>query len=157
MTELFKVNIEDATLQNTYYRKVLYTTENLQVVVMSLLPNETIDKEIHEHSDQLFRIERGTCKVTTYDSENNILSSVLLNENDISVVPKNTYHEVVNIGNDTLKMYTIYAPKHHSPKKVNVTKCDSLKNELLEMDKVDPLDKKRDQLVNEILKQCLGH
>lgn len=52
-------NIEELTLTNTFFRKVLFTTQHAQLVVMSLNPNEEIGEEVHEYTDQFFRVEKG--------------------------------------------------------------------------------------------------
>ena len=59
----FVINIEEATLENDNFRKVLYTSQHGQVVVMSLLPNEEIGEEVHEYTDQFFRVDSGDGKV----------------------------------------------------------------------------------------------
>jgi mannose-6-phosphate isomerase-like protein (cupin superfamily) len=47
----FKGNIEKETLDNDNFRKVLYTGEHLQLVLMSLKPGEEIGEEIHQNND----------------------------------------------------------------------------------------------------------
>ena len=58
----FVDNIEEKTLENNYFREVLYTSQHNQLVVMSLLPNEDIGEEVHEIVDQFIRIEEGEGK-----------------------------------------------------------------------------------------------
>lgn len=55
----FNANIEKDTLENTDFRRVLYTGEHSQLVLMSLKPGEEIGEEIHAENDQFFRIEAG--------------------------------------------------------------------------------------------------
>lgn len=112
------LNIENETINNDNFRKVLITTENIQVVVMSLNVGEKIDKETHDISDQFFRVEQGSCQILINDVVHT------LNTNDIFVVPKKTLHEVVNTGNTKLKLYTIYTPPHHPPNTIHQTKRD---------------------------------
>lgn len=54
--------IEKATLNNSYFRQVLYTGKHSQLVVMCLQPGEEIGKEMHANIDQFFRIENGSAK-----------------------------------------------------------------------------------------------
>lgn len=129
MNNLFKTNIENITIQNDYYRKVIHTTPNMQIVVMSLLPEEIIDKEIHDKSDQFFKIEQGVCIINIYDNKNNLVQCIKLEKNEITIIPKGTYHEVKNVGNSILKLYTIYSPKHHPSDRINITKNDAIKDE----------------------------
>jgi len=58
----FNNNIEEATLENNNFRKVLYTAKHSQLVLMSLLPNEDIGMEVHPDNDQFFRFEKGQGK-----------------------------------------------------------------------------------------------
>ena len=53
----YAINIEQETLANTNFRKVLYTGKHSQLVLMSLLPNEDIGMEVHPDNDQFFRLQ----------------------------------------------------------------------------------------------------
>ena len=55
----YAINIEQETLANTNFRKVLYTGKHSQLVLMSLLPNEEIRLESHPDNNQFFRFEKG--------------------------------------------------------------------------------------------------
>jgi mannose-6-phosphate isomerase-like protein (cupin superfamily) len=105
---VFKTNIEHDTLENDNYRKVIGTFSHMQIVLMSLNVGETIPNEIHETHDQFFRIEHGKCEIIISGNP-----SFILSDGDVIVIPAKTYHEVKNIGNDKLKLYTIYAPPEH--------------------------------------------
>ncbi|MCH5718417.1 cupin domain-containing protein [Niabella hibiscisoli] len=59
----FNANIQQLTLENDHFRKVLYTASHMQLVLMSLLPGEEIGEEIHDSNDQFFRFEQGTGSV----------------------------------------------------------------------------------------------
>ena len=63
MKKGFKQNIEKAAVENTDFRRVLYTGEHSQLVLMSLLPKQDIGMEVHENVDQFFRIEQGMEKM----------------------------------------------------------------------------------------------
>lgn len=103
----YYANIEELTLKNTFFRKVLYTTKQMQLVLMSLKPGEDIGMEVHPDNDQFFRFESGTGKVVINDQEYSV------KDGDTVVVPKGSRHDVINTGEGELKMYTIYAPSHH--------------------------------------------
>jgi mannose-6-phosphate isomerase-like protein (cupin superfamily) len=120
----FKANIEKDTLQNTNFRKVLYTAKYCQLVLMSLKPLEEIGEEIHEKNDQFFRFESGKGKVIIDSVEYNV------KEGDVVVIPAGSKHNVINTDNsNALKMYTIYAPAHHKDGIVRATKQDAVKYE----------------------------
>jgi len=55
-------DIEKETIANNYFRKVLFTSERLQLVIMSLKPGEDIGEEVHPTTDQFIRIEEGKAK-----------------------------------------------------------------------------------------------
>lgn len=102
----FQGNIEDLTVTNTNYRQVLYTGM-MQLVLMSLKPGEEIGLETHEGHDQFFRIEEGSAKAIVNSIE------YLLKEDDVLVVPSGAEHNIINTGDEELKLYTIYAPAEH--------------------------------------------
>ena len=59
----FKTNIEKDTIKNKNFRKVLYTGQNSQLVLMSLKPKEEIGLETHPENDQFLRFEGGKGRV----------------------------------------------------------------------------------------------
>jgi mannose-6-phosphate isomerase-like protein (cupin superfamily) len=123
MSEVFITNIEDATLNNKNYRKVLYTSTNLhgmQLVAMSLKPGEEIGMEKHSSADQFLRIEKGEAIVQIGKTKKDIYK---LDVNDSILIPAGTWHNVIN-SNDhyPLKLYTIYTPPEHKDKLVQKLK-----------------------------------
>ena len=105
----YKVNIENKTISNNKYRKVLFTTEQMQLVVMCLLPGEDIPKEKHKDTTQFIRIEKGECYITVENKK------FRLKKDDSIIIPANTWHYVKNSSKKKLKLYTIYTPPEHKP------------------------------------------
>ena len=100
-------NIEDATVDNEDFRRVVYTGRNLQLVLMTLPPGCDIGEEVHEDIDQFFRIEQGEGEVWIDGVANRV-------EDDFAViVPAGARHNVVNTGSEPLRLYTIYGPPEH--------------------------------------------
>ena len=122
MKKGFKQNIEELTLANGSFRKVLYTGAHSQLVLMSLLPNEEIGMEIHTENDQFFRFEGGTGKVIINDGEFDV------KDGDAVVVPSGSNHNVI-AGGQGLKLYTIYSPAHHKDGIERITKAEAESNE----------------------------
>ncbi len=122
MKKGFKDNIEKLTEDNNNFRKVLYTGEMSQLVLMSLLPNEDIGMEVHDENDQFFRFEKGSGRVVIDETEYEV------KDGDAVVVPKGSRHNVI-AGDDGLKMYTIYSPAHHKDGIVRSTKNEAEQNE----------------------------
>lgn len=123
MKKGYKANIEKLTLENENFRKVLYTGEESQLVLMSLLPGEEIGSEVHTENDQFFRFEAGIGEVNIDETAHRVVAD------DAVVVPKGTRHNVRNTGEDKLKFYTIYSPAHHKDGIVRVTKKEAEENE----------------------------
>ena len=113
----FIVNIEEETLNNEDYRRVLYTSHYSQLVVMAIQPGEEIGSEVHG-LDQFIRIEKGNGKVVLDGVETDV-------EDDFAIViPAGTEHNVINTGSEILKLYTIYSPPEHKDATVHKTKAD---------------------------------
>ena len=113
--------IEAETLNNTDFRRVLFTGKHSQVVLMCLQPREDIGDEVHPNVDQFFRIERGEAKFV-FDEKKQIVA----HDGDAVVVPAGTYHNVINTSKTAqLKLYTIYTPPNHPAGTVQATKAEA--------------------------------
>ncbi len=120
----YKANIEKLTEDNNYFRQVLHTSKNFQLVVMTLKPNEEIGFEVHGTNDQFFRFESGNGKVIIDDSE------YAVSIGDAVIVPMGSKHNVINTSDrEFLKFYTIYGPPHHKDKTVHKTKEEAMTSE----------------------------
>lgn len=116
----FNGNIEKLTLDNNFFRQVLHTSKNFQLVIMSLKPNEEIGFEIHKENDQFFRFESGKGKAIIDDNEYDISAG------DVIIIPMGSKHNIINTSDiEFLKFYTIYGPPHHKDKTVHKTKEDA--------------------------------
>ncbi|MFP4539743.1 MAG: cupin domain-containing protein [Candidatus Paceibacterota bacterium] len=112
------VDIEKETEENNDYRRVLYTAKNCQLVVMSIEPGDEIGEEVHE-LDQFIRIEEGKGKVILNKEEEHEIK-----DDWAVVIPAGVWHNVINTGDEPLKLYTIYAPPEHKDGVVQKTKAD---------------------------------
>jgi len=108
-------NIEQSTVDNTDFRRVLYTGANLQLVLMCLQPGEEIGTEVHPDIDQFFRVEQGRAKLLLDGVEH------ILEDDDIAIVPAGAEHNVINAGDEPLKIYTLYGPPEHRDGTVHAT------------------------------------
>lgn len=107
MEEPFYGNIETLTLQNTFYRYTLYTSDDMQLIVMNVPVGDDIELEEHD-ADQFIRCEKGFGNVYIGDS------IYVLRDGMSIIIPKHTYHYIVNKSKtDPLKLYTIYSPPTH--------------------------------------------
>jgi len=117
--------IEKQTLDNNYFRQVLFTGKYAQLVVMCLQPGEEIGNEVHEKVDQFFRIEGGEATFVFGGSKRHTVK-----DGDAVIVPAGTFHNVINTSaSEKLKLYTIYSPPNHPDKTVHKTKAEADKAE----------------------------
>lgn len=113
--------IEKQTLENTFFRKVLFTGEHAQLVLMCLQVGEEIGNEVHPNVDQFFRIEQGEAKFVFNDTEEHIV-----HDGDAVIVPAGTYHNVINASpTEELKLYTIYSPPNHPDGTIHRDKAEA--------------------------------
>ncbi len=112
-----KINLEASTLKNTKFRKIIWTTQLQQLVLMALLPNQSIGLERHIHTDQFFRIESGIARVELSRTKLGKKAVFLAQEGDAFVVPMGTWHNITNSDKKKrLHLYTIYSPPKHPQK-----------------------------------------
>lgn len=124
--EPFVVNIEDATKENNTFRTALWTGKHLQVTLMSIPVGDSIGLEVHPDTDQFIRIEDGLGLVQMGEEENNVTYQRRVGEDYAVLVPAGKWHNIINIGNVPLKLYSIYAPPHHPYGTVEMTKSDAM-------------------------------
>jgi mannose-6-phosphate isomerase-like protein (cupin superfamily) len=115
----YRDNIEELTLNNTDFRRVLYTGEHIQLVLMTLQPGEEIGAEVHDDKDQFFRFESGTGEVLINDKSNPVEDGIAV------IVPAGAKHNVRNTGDDLLTFYTLYGPPDHKDKTVHKDKAQA--------------------------------
>jgi mannose-6-phosphate isomerase-like protein (cupin superfamily)/predicted heme/steroid binding protein len=123
--EPFVVNINEATKQNDTYRTALWTGSHLQVTLMSLKVGEDIGLEIHPNLDQFIRIEQGEGIVKMGDRKDRLDFQERVYDDFAFVIPAGKWHNLINTGNEPLKLYSIYAPPQHPRGTVHVTKSDA--------------------------------
>lgn len=107
MTSFLIDNIEELTLNNDNYRKVINTTKTQQLVVMNIPNKEEIGMEKHSETTQFIRIEKGIGIAIVNDKE------YKLKKGDFVMIPPNTYHNIISTSKNGLKLYTIYSPPVH--------------------------------------------
>lgn len=118
-TKFYVKNIEEDTMNNNFFRKVLYTAKHSQLVVMALQPGEDIGMEVHDHVDQFIRIEQGKGKAILNGQEFEVADDFAF------IVPAGTEHNLVNTGDEVLKLYTVYSPANHPEGTIHETKAEA--------------------------------
>lgn len=117
----YVTDIEKKSLENDYFRQVLFTGPNSQLVVMSIAPGEDIGMETHDGVDQFIRVEAGMGRAILNGEEH------ALQDGSAVVIPAGTQHNIVNVSrSQPLKLYTIYTPPEHPDGTVHRNKAEAL-------------------------------
>ena len=124
--EPFAINIEKAARENRAFRTALWTGEHLQLTLMSIPVGEDIGLEIHPDLDQFIRIEQGRGLVKMGDDRNNMSFQARVCPGYVFIIPAGKWHNLINIGNTPIKLYSIYAPPQHPGGTVHRTKAEAL-------------------------------
>jgi len=103
----FVEDLEEITEKNDNFRKVIYTGQHLQLVVMSLQPGQEIGAETHRDRDQFFRVEKGKGAIEIDGVRTRIKGDYAV------IVPAGARHNLINTGDKPLRVYTLYAPPEH--------------------------------------------
>lgn len=122
-------NIEKATVDNDTYRTVAWTGRYLQVTLMSIPVGESIGLEVHPETDQFLRLEsgRGRCVMGHAEDDLDFQQDV---EDDWAIqVPAGVWHNVINTGDEPMRLYAVYAPVHHAQGIVQQTAEDAERDE----------------------------
>ena len=117
---MYTTDIDETARSNEAFRRVLFTTTHVQVVVMAIQPGEDIGAEVHQYTDQVFSLVAGFATVEVNGSIQN------LGPGDIVIVPAGAQHNVKCVGTEPLKLYTIYSPPNHAPATVQLTKAQAM-------------------------------
>ena len=118
-------NIETITLENNNFREVITTGSYSQLTVMSVPRGGEVGWEAHGHLDQFLRIEQGTARLDLGASGNSVDETHDIADDWALVVPAGVWHNVVNIGDEDLKLYSIYSPPEHPDGTIHKTKADA--------------------------------
>ena len=121
----FVFNIHHATNMNRNFRTTLWTGKRLQLTLMNIPVRSDIGVEMHSDVDQFVCVESGCAKIYFGNSRNTLHEAEIVNENYAILIPAGTWHNIVNIGNCPLKVYSLYAPPQHPFGTVHKTKADA--------------------------------
>jgi mannose-6-phosphate isomerase-like protein (cupin superfamily) len=127
--EPFVFNIESATLENENFRTTLWTGDHMQLTLMSIDVGEDIGLEIHPNLDQFIRIEQGEGFVQMGDKKDDLDFQQNVYDGYAILIPAGKWHNLTNIGNEPIKLYSLYAPPEHPPGIIDKTKEDAEERE----------------------------
>ena len=116
----YVTNIEEDTIENEDFRRVLFTGPHTQLVLMTLGPGEDIGLETHDGHDQFIRVEAGQGYVQLDGKRSDLMDGSAV------VIPAGVEHNVVNTSDkDSLRLYTLYSPPEHPDGTVHNTKAEA--------------------------------
>lgn len=121
MSETRKLSLPVVTLarENEEFRKVLWTGDKTQLVLMAIPEAGEIGGEVHDGHDQLLYFVAGSGVAKIGEVESNIA------DGDVSIVPSGTFHNFRNTGSGMLKLFTTYSPPEHAPGTEHETKAEA--------------------------------
>jgi mannose-6-phosphate isomerase-like protein (cupin superfamily) len=114
-------DIESATKENTNYRSVAWSGRYLQVTLMSIPVGGDIGLEAHPETDQFLRLDAGSGRVQMGSTKDKLTFDKEVTNGWCILVPAGTWHNITNTGTTPMQVYTVYAPAHHAPNKVQPT------------------------------------
>ena len=121
------INYTIATEAEKYadFRRVLWTGEHTQLVIMTIPVGGEIGVEKHDENDQILTFVSGTGEATVSGKKRKVVAG------DLVVVPAGTTHNFANTGPNPLVLYTVYGPPEHADGAVHTTKeeADRLEEE----------------------------
>lgn len=115
----FHTNIESAEHDNAAYRRVLFTGERSQLVIMTIPPGGEIGEETHPYVEQALFFVKGSGTAVLDGIESPIAPG------DVYVVTPGTRHNVINAGDEPLRIWTVYAPPNHIDGRVHATRAEA--------------------------------
>ncbi len=121
MSEVAKLTVPVVQLarDNDEFRKVIWTGEKTQLVLMAIPAGSEIGGEVHEGHNQLPYFVTGKGKAKIGDEEIDVA------DGDVSIVPPGKYHDFRNTGSGMLRLFTTYSPPEHEPGTEHKTKDDA--------------------------------
>src|SRR3954453_7087107 len=111
------------------FRRVLWTGEHTQLVIMTIPAGGEIGEEVHE-VDQILTFVSGTGQARISGSTKQVA------QGDLVVVLAGKKHNFVNTGENPLILYTVYGPPEHADGAVHTTKEEA--DEMEEAGKDEP-------------------
>lgn len=119
----FVIDVEAAAVANTAYRTAAWTSDTLQLTLMSIPARGDVGLEMHDDVDQFLRVEEGHAKVYFGSSRDGVRLAAHARAGDAILVPSGTWHNVVNASrHHDLKLYSVYGPQQHPRGTVQATK-----------------------------------
>jgi mannose-6-phosphate isomerase-like protein (cupin superfamily) len=118
-TQKLSLPVVELARQNVEFRKVLWTGDKTQLVLMAIPEGGEIGGEVHEGHDQLLYFVAGSGLAKIGETESAV------SDGDVSIVPSGVFHNFRNTGSGMLKLFTTYSPPEHEPGTEHATKAEA--------------------------------
>lgn len=126
----FTVDLNKVATENVNYRTTLWTGEHFQVTLMAIPPNGgDIGMEIHHGNDQLIYIVEGVGHIQMGKTRKDLTINKDITSGEAIIIPDNTWHNVINVGDRVMKCYSIYSPVKHKHGITESTKEEAILQE----------------------------
>lgn len=125
----YVASIDRMAGQNQNFRTAIWTGQYLQMTLMCIPPCDEIGLEMHADTDQFIRVEQGMATVRMGRRKEGLSFQQSLGKGDAVFVPAGTWHNIINVGRNVLKVSSIYAPPNHPWGTVHYTKADAKREE----------------------------
>ena len=122
------LDIENYTETNSNFRLIIWTGDYLQVALMSIEVGGEIGLEVHPDGDQFLRIEQGKAQILIGDTKENLSLNQQAEDDFAIIIPAGKWHNIINIGDTPLKIYSIYGPPEHPHGTIHKTPEDDVHN-----------------------------
>ncbi len=110
-------NIVGLAAENEAFRRVVFTSSMMQVVVMAIPARGEVGEETHQHTEQALLCVSGCGEVVLDGKRSPFVPG------DIVVVPPGIRHNIKS--KVLLKIITVYTPPNHLPGRVHATKSEA--------------------------------
>jgi mannose-6-phosphate isomerase-like protein (cupin superfamily) len=115
---IFNKDMIELTMKNKFFQKEVYLDENCQVVMMSIEPGDDIGEETHD-ADQTTFIVAGEGQAVVDGSRTKVTPNRMI------IIPKGAKHNIINKGEEPLKLFTVYSPAAEDAGVAHKTKEDA--------------------------------
>lgn len=120
--EAFRADLKELSKDNDDFRRVVFTGEHAQLVLMALGVSEDIGEEVHTVDQILYAVSGEGESILEGRAKS-------FEKGDVVAVPAGTRHNIRNTGDDPLRLFTVYAPPQHAANTIHHTKADALRDE----------------------------
>ncbi len=115
---IFNKEIIKTTTANKNFQQEVYIDDQCQIVMMSIEPGDDIGEETHDADQTTFFVAgEGSAVVDGHASK--------VSPNHLIVIPKGAKHNIINKGDEPLKLFTVYSPPAEDPGVSHKTKADA--------------------------------